>query len=161
MHRSILLAAAASMALAACAMNDDMAGQTGMSSDMPMPADMTPEQASADVAMAASSDMSEIQSSQIAQSRAQNPAIRSFAQMMVRDHTNTTEQLRAAAQASGVSLPMQMMPMHAQMVAQLQSASGADLDRMYARQQLMAHQQALALHSNYAARGDTPAPKQA
>ena len=157
MHRPILLAAAASMTLAACAMNDDMSGQSAMSAGMP--ADMTPEERTAYVRMAASSDMYEIQSSQIALSKAQSPAVRGFAQMMVRDHSNTTEQLMAAARAAGIP-PMtpQMMPMHADMVARLQAASaGASFDRLYAQQQLMAHQQALALHSNYAARGDTPA----
>jgi putative membrane protein len=157
MHRSIFLAAAASITLAACAMNDDMSGPGATAAGMP--ADMTPEERTAYVRMAASSDMYEIQSSQIALSKAQNPAMRSFAEMMVRDHTNTTQQLMAAAQTSGMP-PMapQMMPMHADMVAKLQAASaGASFDRMYAQQQLMAHQQALALHSNYAARGDTPA----
>ena len=154
MHRTIFLAAAASMALAACAANDTaMGGAAGMS------ADMTPEERTAYVQMAASSDMYEIQSSQIALTKAQNPAIRSFAQMMVTDHTNTTQQLMAAAQAAGLP-PMspQMLPMHARMVAELQSASaGSSFDRLYATQQRLAHQQALALHSNYASRGDTPA----
>jgi len=157
MNRLIFLAAAATMSLGACAMNGGMGGQTGMSAGMT--GDMTPTDRTAYVQMAASSDMYEIQSSQIALTKGQNPAIRQFAQMMVRDHTNTTQQLMAAAQAAGVP-PMspQMMPMHAQMVAQLQaSQGGASFDRLYASQQLMAHQQALALHSNYAARGDTPA----
>lgn len=158
MSRSILLAAAASMSLAACAMNGeaDTGGQSGMSAGMS--ADMTPTNRTGYVQMAASSDMYEIQSSQIALAKAQNPAIRQFAQMMVTDHSNTSQQIMAAAQAAGLP-PMapQMLPMHAQMVAQLQGASTANFDRMYASQQLMAHQQALALHSNYAARGDTPA----
>jgi putative membrane protein len=50
-----------------------------------------------------------------------------------------------------------MLPLHVQMVARLQGRTGADFDREYARQQLVAHQQALALHTNFAARGDTPA----
>jgi putative membrane protein len=108
--------------------------------------------------MAASSDMYEIQSSQMASSRAENGAMRSFAQMMITDHTSTTQQLMAAAQAAQLP-PMtpRLLPMHADMLARLQARSGADFDREYATQQLMAHEQALALHSNYAARGDTPA----
>jgi putative membrane protein len=159
MIRTLTLAAAASMSLAACAMNGetDMGGRSGMSAGMA--ADMTPNDRTGYVQMAASSDMYEIQSSQIALSKAQNPLVRQFAQMMVNDHTNTSQQLMAAAQAAGMP-PMspQMMPMHAEMVSQLQAApGGASFDNLYARQQLTAHQQALALHSNYAARGDTPA----
>jgi putative membrane protein len=153
MRKLLFAAAAAGAMLAGCAPMDE---QGAMSESMAM--DMTPEAAMAYVQMAASSDMYEIQSSQIAMSRAQNGAIRSFAQMMVRDHTNTSEQLRAAATAAGMSPPPPaMMPMHRDMVARLEARTGADFDREYSRQQLMAHQQALALHSNYAARGDTPA----
>ena len=101
--------------------------------------------------------MYEIQSSQLALSRAQNANIRSFAEMMVRDHTNTSQQLMAAATAAGMpAMTPRMMPMHADMLARLQARNGADFDREYSRQQLMAHQSAVALHTNYAARGDTP-----
>jgi putative membrane protein len=43
------------------------------------------------------------------------------------------------------------------MMAELRAASGADFDRVFIRQQVQAHEMALALHSNYAANGDTPA----
>jgi putative membrane protein len=148
--RKLILAAAASIMMAGCStMGMAPAGMAG---------DMTPEDRMTYMRMAASSDMYEIQSSQIAQSRARNPQMQSFAQMMIRDHTMTSQKLMAAAQAAGMAAPPPMMlPMHADMVARLQARSGADFDREYARQQLMAHEMALALHSNYAARGDTPA----
>ncbi len=162
--RNLLIAAAASaLMLGGCNTMGDgasadasaSASASGMGS---MPSDMTPNQASAYMQIAASSDMYEIQSSQLAAAQAQNPALRSFGQMMIRDHTNTTQQLTAAASAAGMGPPpMAMLPMHASMVARLQGRSGAAFDREYSRQQLMAHQQALALHTNYAARGDTPA----
>jgi putative membrane protein len=47
--------------------------------------------------------------------------------------------------------------MQAQMMAELRATSGANFDRVFVRQQVQAHEMALALHSNYAARGDTPA----
>lgn len=158
--RNLMIAAAASaLMLGGCnTMGADGSSGASASGMAGMPMDMTPNMGGAYVQMAASSDMYEIQSSQLALSQAQNPALRSFAQMMVTDHSNTTQQLMAAATASGMGPPpASMMPMHAQMVARLQGRSGMDFDREYARQQLMAHQQALALHSNYAARGDTPA----
>ncbi len=158
MRKELFAAAAAGVLLAGCStmMGADAGGQASMGAGMS--ADMTPENRTAYVEMAASSDMYEIQSSQMAASRAQNPAMRSFAQMMIGDHTNTSQQLMAAASAAGLP-PMtpRLLPMHADMLARLQSRSGADFDREYGRQQLMAHQQALALHSNYSARGDTPA----
>ncbi len=158
--RNLMMAAAASaLMLSGCStMGADASADASASGSMAMPADMTPNNASAYVRIAASSDMYEIQSSQLALSKAQNASIRGFAEMMVRDHTNTTQQLAAAATAAGVGAPPQsMLPLHADMVARLQARSGADFDREYARQQLMAHQQAVALHTNFAARGDAPA----
>ena len=152
MRKMIIAAAASGMLLAGCAtMGADGATTAGSG-------DVTPEARTAYVELAASSDMFEIQSSQIALSRARTPEMRSFAEMMVGDHSNTSQQLMAAATASGLP-PMtpRLLPMHAQMLARLQARSGADFDVEYGRQQLMAHQQAVALHSNYAARGDTPA----
>jgi putative membrane protein len=46
------------------------------------------------------------------------------------------------------------------MITQLGSA-GANFDRVWLQQQMMAHQQALALQRGYAANGDTPALRQA
>ena len=124
-----------------------------------MPADMTPENREGYVALAAASDLFEVQSSQLALSRAQDGAVRDFAQMMVTHHTQTTQQLYAAAKAAGMIRTHDWMlppPMQA-MMDDLQNASGAEFDRLYMRQQVGAHEMALALHRNYSARGDTPA----
>lgn len=167
MRKLLFVAAASALAVAGCSSmmgERSMDGQTSASAGasagagMGMAGSRTPTNRTAFVQMAASSDMFEIQSSQMAMSRSQNPAIRQFAQMMVTDHTSMSQQLMAAAQASGMP-PMspRMMPMHANMLARLNASSGVAFDRAYASQQLTAHQMALALHSNYAARGDTPA----
>jgi putative membrane protein len=116
--------------------------------------DMTPDRAPAFVAMAASSDMFEIQSSRMALQRSQMPMNRMHAEMMIRDHTAMSAQLRAAAQSAGLGVPMQMMPMHVAMLHEL-SRSG-NFDAVYRRQQILSHQQSLALMDNYARRGDVP-----
>lgn len=123
-----------------------------------MSADMTPENASAYVMMAGASDLFEIQSSQMALTRAQRPEVRQFAQMMVQHHTQTTQQVMAAARAAGMNPPPpQLMPMQADMIARLRNASGAGFDTLYLQQQVPAHEMALALHGNYANDGDMPA----
>ena len=159
MRNLLIAAAAAALMLGGC--NTVEAGgsaDASASATGGMSSDMTPNGASSYVQLAASTDMYEIQSSQLATGSAQNPAIRSFAEMMIRDHTNTSQQLMAAATAAGMAPPPPaMMPIHAEMVAKLQGRTGADFDREYARQQLLAHQQAVALHGNFAARGDAPA----
>ena len=151
-----LFVAAASLSFTACAMNADIGADAAAAVG-----DMTPTQASAYVAMAASSDMFEIESSRLALQRSQNTDIQQFARMMIDHHTQTTQQLSAAARAAGVTVPMSMSPMHARLVTTLNAAgSGRAFDRVYATQQVLAHQQALALHGNYAVRGDTPALRQ-
>jgi putative membrane protein len=117
--------------------------------------EMTPVLASGFVPMAASSDMYEIESSRLALTRSQNAMIRMHADMMIRDHTNTTRQLTAAAQTAGIGVPTAMMPMHRAMLDALMRSS--NFDATYKQQQVVSHGQALALHSNYAARGDNVA----
>ena len=135
-----LVAALGGLSLSACAT------APGMS--------MSPAAAPAFVAMAASSDLYEIQSSRLALQRTQVPMLRMHAEMMIRDHTNTTAQLKAAAASAGLGVPAQMVPMHAQMLNEL--SRSANFDATYRAQQLSSHRQALALHENYARRGDVP-----
>jgi putative membrane protein len=153
MIRPLLLTAAASLALAACAST-----QADMQADAAMAAgNMTPTQRGAYVEMAAASDLFEIQSGRMAAERAQSAAVRAYGQMLVDHHQRTTAQLSAAAMASGTMPTPDLMPMQAQMMAELRGASGANFDRVFVRQQVQAHEMALALHTNYASRGDTPA----
>jgi putative membrane protein len=117
----------------------------------------TPTDRTGYVQTAAASDLFEIQSSQIAQTKAQRSEVRDFAQMMVTHHTQTTAALTAAASTSGITPQPTLMPPQAAMIQELQQASPASFDQLYMRQQVAAHQMALALHQTYAARGDTAA----
>lgn len=111
------------------------------------------------MAMAASSDMFEIQSSQLALQMSQNMAVRNFANMMVADHTRTSQLLMSAAQQAGITPPQPMLlPPHQAMLDQLRAAgSGYAFDQAYQQLQVQGHTQALQLHQNYAASGDVPA----
>jgi putative membrane protein len=159
MSIKILTAAtAAALALAGCApMAGDATGSQAAMGAGAMTADMTPEGAMGYVAMAGASDMFEIRSSQLQQQRGQDARVRSFAAMMIDHHTRTTAATMAAAQAAGMNPPAPMlMPMQQQMIARLEALNGAAFDREYVRQQVTAHEMALALHENYARAGDTP-----
>jgi putative membrane protein len=106
------------------------------------------------LAMAASSDLFEVQSGQLAQQMSQNPGIRQFGGMLVTDHTNSTNILVAAAQAAGITPPPPMLlPKHQAMLDQLRAA-GPNFDAAFRDAQIAAHTEALALHQNYAAQGD-------
>ena len=153
MIRPFLLAATAALSLAACAST-----QADMEADAAMArGDKTPTQRGAYVEMAAASDLFEIQSGRMAAERGQSAAVRAFGSMLVEHHQRTTAQLAAAATASGTMPTPDLMPMQVQMLAELRAASGAAFDRLFVRQQVQAHEMALALHTNYASNGDTPA----
>jgi putative membrane protein len=110
----LLLTATAALTLASCAGNMDygnmsspMARADGTPAASSMPPGMNLTVAMPYVAKAAASDLFEIQSSQIALQKAQNPNVRQFAQMLITHHTGTTQTLTAAARAAGLTPPRQ------------------------------------------------------
>ncbi|WP_280139394.1 DUF4142 domain-containing protein [Microvirga massiliensis] len=110
---------------------------------------------------AAVSNMLEIQSSQLAQQKAQNDRVREFAHSMVQDHTAAGDKLKSAAQGvPGATVPTSLDQPHQQMVQTLQSASGPGFDRDYIQMQVTAHQDAVNLFDQYAQNGDNQQLKQ-
>lgn len=107
--------------------------------------------------MAAMSDMFEIESSNIALKKVKSGPVREFAQMMIADHTNSSEALKNAVQQSGKSLtmPASLDATRQSQIAVLNRLDGQDFEREYMNQQMAAHRQALDLLKAYAANGDT------
>ena len=152
--KHILIAASAAIALSACSttMGEDTAAR-GTAGSMAMPT-----QSAAYMEMAHSSDMFEIESSRMALQMSRNEAVRSFAQMMIADHTRMMNEMMAMAGPMGVNMgSMPMTPKHMAMLERLRGASAANFDMMYKREQVMAHEEALMLHRTYAKGGDNPA----
>ncbi|MCW6508340.1 DUF4142 domain-containing protein [Lichenifustis flavocetrariae] len=108
-----------------------------------------------DFVMAASqSDHYEIMAAHLALVQGQDPRVRTFAEGMVRDHTRLNEDLRKAAIASGLPSPSPGMSSdQAALLSGLQSLRGADFDKAYTRQQVLAHTQAVAVEDSFAAAG--------
>jgi len=151
--RTIWLVAAALSAgtLAGCATSDPAAMAAG---DAALPAAATTS-APTFATEAARSDMYEIQSGQMAQTKGASAHVREMGQMLVRDHTMTTQKLMAALQAAGRPMsPPPLDPRRQGMLDQLRGADGAAFDRLFLQQQAMAHKEALALHRGYAEKGD-------
>jgi len=109
------------------------------------------------IAKAGASDMYEINASKLVLAETQDDQLKSFAQMMVDDHTKSTSDVVAAAQADGITPGApKLMPKQASMIAELKRANGPARDKLYKRQQLMAHQEALTIQKGYATSGDKP-----
>ena len=111
------------------------------------------------MAQAASSDQFEILSGQLALQASQNPAVRNFANMIIADHTRSTQMIMSAAQSAGLTPPPPtILPPQQAMLDQLRAAgTGPAFDMAFQQAQISAHQQALTLHQNYASQGDVPA----
>jgi len=115
--------------------------------------------AAAYVTGAALGDMYEIESSKLALTKAQSPAVKKFAQQMIDDHSATTAKLKAAiaAQRLKITPPAALDDRRNGMLENLKGITGRDFDRTYLDQQTAAHQEALILHRGFAEGGDNAA----
>jgi putative membrane protein len=106
-------------------------------------------------------DEFEIESSKLALQKAQDPAIKSFAQEMVDEHTTSTNKLKEAAQSAKINLAarQKLDSQHQQTLTQLRAASGPQFDQAYIRAQLLGHREALNLQKAYSQSGDNQALK--
>jgi len=123
--------------LAACNTNPS----TPMAATVPMPQTLPTVSAQDQnfVQQAAASDMFEIRSSQLALQRSRSRAVRQFAERMIADHTRSSDQLRALAQAKGIVLPTDLDPEQQRMMMALDNTRRI-FDSEYFRQQAFAHQ---------------------
>lgn len=110
------------------------------------------------VAGAGAGDRYEIEASRLAIEKAEHPEIKELARMILADHERSTAALTRAARA--VEPPVRLVPeLDAEKRANLdalRSATGAAFDSEYLRQQVAAHEQALALVEGYARDGENP-----
>ena len=102
----------------------------------------------------AQADGYEIAAAQAALAQSHSPQIRQFAERMITDHEHMAAALRDAAMASGLQQP----PPHvggdqARFLTSLQSLSGAEFDREYSRQQMLAHTSTMATMQGYVCAG--------
>lgn len=176
MKHKLMLVPLAALALSACggtdAANNSMAdttvvneGETTMmandADNMAMGDAATPMTGQQFADTAAASDMFEIESSKLAQDKGTSDAVKEFAAMMVKDHTNSTAKLKDAAGKAEPAItpnPAMNAEQNANLEA-LRAASGAEFDTLYKQQQMMAHKKALAALQGYAANGDVPTLK--
>jgi putative membrane protein len=115
------------------------------------------------VEMAASSDMFEIQSSQLAKQKGVGGAVASFADQMIADHSATSAAMKSllAGMTPPMAPPTEMTGHHRAMMATLAGAgAGNSFTRAYVDAQRAAHNEAVALYTAYAQSGDNPQLRQ-
>jgi predicted outer membrane protein len=82
----------------------------------------------------AMADMAEVEGGKMAQSKSQNSDVKAFAQQMIDDHTSNLNDVKALAQARGVTLPTEPDAKHKAMAAKLDKMSGDAFDKAYMKQ---------------------------
>ncbi|WP_333585833.1 DUF4142 domain-containing protein [Phenylobacterium sp.] len=164
-HLLIAGAAVAALTLAACgqpandtatAPAESVTPDANPAATLPTPAD---EASAPDfVRLAAQNDLFEIQSSELALERTQNPQVRAFAQEMIEAHRRTTRDLQTAIGSAGAGLtaPTTLDEDMTGELNELREASAGDFDKEYMEAQVDAHQRALNLMQRYANDGDRP-----
>jgi putative membrane protein len=166
--KHLLLATCASALLGACSSFPPMphaggASSAGAAAPGGMAGAPAPARTATDyMAMAASGDLLEIQTSQMLLQRSQNAPLRAFAQQMTQDHPRLSQALMAAARSGGLTPPPPALaPRHAAMAKALEGTAPGQFDAAYVRLQVAAHEEALMLHRGYAASGDNASLKAA
>jgi putative membrane protein len=106
---------------------------------------------------AATSDMFEIQSGQLAQERG-IAAEKTFAATMIRDHTKTSIDLKSMVSSGDVKaeLPATLDSSHQSELDKLKSLKGADFSSRYDKDQVSGHKDAVSLFERYSKSGDNP-----
>ncbi|MDX2157180.1 MAG: DUF4142 domain-containing protein [Hyphomicrobiaceae bacterium] len=102
---------------------------------------------------AANGGMLEIQSSELANIKAQRDDVKSFASTLIKDHTKANEELKAAAQKAGITVPSKMDTKHQAQMDRLKAATAANFDRAFIDTQVTAHREAVGLFRDYSKTG--------
>jgi putative membrane protein len=84
-------------------------------------------------------NMAEIQLGQMGSQKATSPEVKSFAQMMVTDHTQANQELMPLAQQLGVQQPTSLDAKHKAVADRLSKLQGAEFDRQYMKAMVDAH----------------------
>jgi len=112
---------------------------------------------------AAATDAFEIRAGKIAEMRGLTQPVKDFGAMMTMDHAKTTAGLKKAIHAADLPAPgpVVLTPAQKQMLKDLNTVPPGGFDRMYIKDQIEVHQQALTLMQGYAHGGEIPILREA
>lgn len=162
----LLLVPVLGLGLAVCGRPDQRAAgttpdTTGMIGGAVPPAAETPPPAGTTMALSApeitevlsTSDSAEILPSKLALEKAQNPAVKAYAQRMIKDHGMLEDSLHAMMRRQNITpapspLSNQLESQTESAMQRLQGLSGAEFDRAYMQVMVQSHQEALNMVDN-------------
>jgi putative membrane protein len=105
---------------------------------------------------AANAQRFEMESAKLALAKSQNPAVRAYAERMLRDHKAASDKLASALKDSGgAAAPSPRLDaLGQQFLDQLQRTDDGQFDHLYMQTQAQMHQQALNIGRSYSLSGD-------
>lgn len=114
-------------------------------------------QADEDFAMkAAKGGMMEVELGRMASEKASNPAVKSFGQRMVTDHSKAGDKLKGIAVKKGFTLPAEIDAEQKAEMEKLSQTTGADFDRAYMNMMVADHEKDVSEFQSEATSGQDP-----
>lgn len=88
--------------------------------------------------------LAEVKHGELAAQKAANAEVKAFAQRMVTDHGMANGELQQLATAKGLALPTELAGEHKDLQDHLNTASGAEFDKMYMKHMVEDHEKTVA-----------------
>jgi putative membrane protein len=98
--------------------------------------------------------IAEVAKSRLAMERATQPAIREFAEKMVREHTECDNKIVELCRRKGIALPATIDSVNTAAINRLAMLSGSDFDKAYMKAQVCAHKAAIFCFEQQACKGE-------
>jgi putative membrane protein len=120
----------------------------GLVADEPRKGDKSGDETYSDkvfVEKAVVGGMFAVKSSHVAQQKATDANVKTFAARLVADHTKANQELMVLARRKGWQVPTAMDQKHRDMPRQLSQAQSGEFDKLYMDMQVKAHDKAVAL----------------
>lgn len=89
---------------------------------------------------AAHGSMMEIAMGKLASEKANSDKVKEFGQLMVRDHTKASEELKEIAKSNNIEIPNSMSEDHKEKVNEFNSINNEDFDREFMSKMIEAHE---------------------
>lgn len=102
---------------------------------------------------AANAGMTEIQAGQIAQAQGQAKAVKEYGAMMVKDHTEVADKLKAVAASKNITLPTSISSDMQKNIDDLKAKSGKDFDKAYLDMMISDHKKVISAFEDESKKG--------
>ena len=102
-------------------------------------------------------NLAEIQLGQLAQEKTQSAEVKSYAQMLVTDHSTANEQAEKVAKQIGITIPTELSLSQKTTYNRMSKLSGTAFDRAFVAEMIAGHKTNITRFQNEAKKKDDPA----